>query len=77
MNATAKSGSSPDEHPAMIEIVPVGATVDLVNATRLPARPLEQLPLARDRYSLGARYMHRFRTATLRLEERLYLDSWQ
>ena len=27
MNATAKSGSIPDEQPAMIEIVPVGATV--------------------------------------------------
>jgi hypothetical protein len=27
MNATAKSGSMPDEQPAMIEIVPVGATV--------------------------------------------------
>ena len=27
MNATANSGSSPLEHPAMIEIVPVGATV--------------------------------------------------
>ena len=27
MNATAKSGSRPDEQPAMIEIVPVGATV--------------------------------------------------
>ena len=27
MNATANNGSSPDEQPAMIEIVPVGATV--------------------------------------------------
>ena len=27
MKATAKSGSSPDEQPAMIEIVPVGATI--------------------------------------------------
>ncbi len=27
MNATAKSGSIPEEQPAMIEIVPVGATV--------------------------------------------------
>src|SRR5213080_1157441 len=27
MNATANSGSMPEEHPAMIEIVPVGATV--------------------------------------------------
>ncbi len=27
MNATANSGSIPDEHPAMMEMVPVGATV--------------------------------------------------
>jgi hypothetical protein len=27
MNATANSGSMPELHPAMIEIVPVGATV--------------------------------------------------
>ena len=27
MNATAKSGSMPELHPAMIEMVPVGATV--------------------------------------------------
>src|SRR5215208_5513939 len=27
MNATANSGSRPDEHPAMMEMVPVGATV--------------------------------------------------
>jgi hypothetical protein len=27
MKATANSGSIPDEHPAMIEMVPVGATV--------------------------------------------------
>ena len=27
MNATANNGSMPEEHPAMIEIVPVGATV--------------------------------------------------
>src|SRR5439155_1752669 len=27
MNATANSGSMPEEHPAMIEMVPVGATV--------------------------------------------------
>jgi len=27
MNATAKSGSMPDEQPAMMEIVPVGAIV--------------------------------------------------
>ncbi len=45
MNATANSGSMPPEHPAMIEIVPVGATVvRLQLRRRRSARTL--LPLA-------------------------------
>ena len=36
--------------------VPNGATVDLVNRTRLPVRPLEQLPTERDRFAMGARF---------------------
>ena len=57
--------------------IPVGATVDLVNRYRLNVRPLEQLPTQRDRYALGARFAHRFSSATLRLEQRLYYDTWQ
>jgi hypothetical protein len=57
--------------------VPVGASVDLVNSVRLPMRPLEQLPLERNRYAIGMRFAHRFSTSTLRIEERLYYDSWQ
>jgi hypothetical protein len=57
--------------------VPNGATVDLVNRTRLPIKPLEQLPTARDRYAIGARYNKRIGNATLRLEERIYYDTWQ
>lgn len=57
--------------------VPVGASVESVNANRLPIRPYEQLPLQRDRYALAARFAKRIGTATLRLEERLYRDSWQ
>ncbi|HEX3343593.1 MAG TPA: DUF3570 domain-containing protein [Polyangiaceae bacterium] len=56
--------------------VPRGASVDLVNALRVSARPLEQLPLSRQRYGLTARAIHRFSHATLRLDERLYADSW-
>ena len=48
-----------------------------MNALRLPVRPYEQLPLERDRYTLAARLAHRFNGSTLRLEERLYDDSWQ
>ena len=56
--------------------VPNGATVDLVNRTRLPVRPLEQLPTERDRFAVGARFNKRMNNATLRLEQRFYHDSW-
>lgn len=56
--------------------VPKGASVDYVNANRLSARVLEQLPTARTRYSIAARLAHRWTTTTLRLDERLYTDSW-
>jgi Tfp pilus assembly protein PilF len=56
--------------------IPVGATVDLVNQNRLNIRPTEQLPTERDRYAVGARFAHRFSSATLRLEQRIYYDSW-
>jgi hypothetical protein len=57
--------------------VPKGASVDLVNATRLPIRPYEQLPLARDRFAASGILNHRFNKWTLRLDERLYDDSWE
>lgn len=53
-----------------------GESIETVNELRLDARPLEQLPLARDRYALTARWMHRSSWATFRLEERLYGDTW-
>jgi hypothetical protein len=56
--------------------VPVGAPIDLVNELRVSPRPLEQLPLSRQRYSVTARVAHRYHRATLRLDERLYTDSW-
>jgi hypothetical protein len=66
----------PDGSPAVA--VPRGAGIDEVNALRLPLRPLEQLPLERDRYALAARYIKRIgSSSTLRLEERAYFDSWK
>jgi hypothetical protein len=56
--------------------VPRGASIDLVTSVRLSARPLEQLPLTRDRYSIAGRLAHRFAGATLRLDERGYIDTW-
>ena len=56
--------------------MPVGATVDLVNRFRLDVRPLEQLPTARDWYAVGARFNHRMGNATIRLDQRIYYDTW-
>jgi hypothetical protein len=56
--------------------VPLGASIDLVNSIRESARPLEQLPTSRQRFALSTRLAHRFRRSTLRLEERIYGDSW-
>ncbi len=56
--------------------IPNGASIDLVNQVRLPERPLEQLPLSRRRLALTARYAHAFDGSVVRLEERIYNDSW-
>jgi hypothetical protein len=56
--------------------VPPGASVDVVNATRVSPRPAERLPLERDRMALTTRLSHRFSGAALRVEERLYHDGW-
>jgi len=56
--------------------VPVGASIDLVNALRLNERPFEQVPLTRNRYALTLRLAHRFHASTSRLEARLYDDTW-
>jgi len=62
--------------PDVAPQVPNGASIDSVNAHRLPERPLEQLPLSRKRFALTGRYAHRLDDSTLRLEERVYGDSW-
>ncbi len=62
--------------PEEAEKIGPGATVDEVNLRRLDARPIDQLPAARDRYALTGRLAHRFDHSTLRVDERLYTDSW-
>ena len=62
--------------PGLAGFIQPGTSIDSVNRLRLPYRPTEQLPTARDRYALGARFAHRFTGATLRIEQRLYDDSW-
>jgi hypothetical protein len=63
--------------PATAANVKPGQSYASVNSARESIRPLEQLPLDRERYAAGARFAHRFDDATLRIEERIYADSWQ
>jgi hypothetical protein len=53
-----------------------GTSADQVNADRLPERPAEQVPSARDRYAITGRIAHRMESSTIRLDERGYWDSW-
>jgi hypothetical protein len=62
--------------PTVAPTVQNGASVAFVALNRLPERPIEQLPLGRDRFSLTTRLAHRFDGSTLRAEERVYADSW-
>ena len=62
--------------PEVAAKVPLGASIDWVTANRLPERPLEQLPLSRRRFAFTNRWAHRFDASTLKLEERVYYDTW-
>jgi hypothetical protein len=83
MEAMIESGDSskpyryvPMFSSAIAPKVPVGASIEDVTSHRLPERPLEQLPLLRRRFALTERFAHRFDTSTLRIEERIYDDTW-
>jgi Protein of unknown function (DUF3570) len=62
--------------PEIAPSVPRGASAITVADSRLVARPLEQLPLTRDRWAVSGRMGWRTEHTTLRLEQRLYTDSW-
>jgi hypothetical protein len=62
--------------PGMGARVPVGASVDDVNAQRLSMRPADQLPLERNRFAATGRLAHRFAGSALHMEERAYSDDW-
>ena len=62
--------------PGVAPKVPAGASIDDVTLHRLPERPLEQLPLLRRRFALTERFAHRFDASTIRIEERIYDDTW-
>jgi Protein of unknown function (DUF3570) len=62
--------------PDRAAVIGGGATADFVQLNRVAERPLEQLPLARERYAITTRLATRGQSGTLRLDERLYYDSW-
>lgn len=68
--------------PGVGATVPAGASVDFVNQKLnqpgpvMGERSIETLPDARDRYAVSGRLAHRFDGSTIRLDERLYRDSW-
>jgi len=62
--------------PADVPSIPRGASVDFVNARRLPGRMNEHLPDTRSRFALSGRVAQRLSGSTLILSERFYADSW-
>lgn len=62
--------------PTVAEQVPAGLQAPSVDLVREPERVLEQLPTDRQRYAASGRIAHRFSASTVRVEERLYADSW-
>lgn len=60
----------------LVSSVPRGATEDAVSEVRLPLAPGERLPDERFRGAVALGLRHRFEDATLRVDERGYLDSW-
>lgn len=53
-----------------------GASIETVNLLRLPGRMAERVPETRQRFSLTGDWATRLRASTLRVNERLYADSW-
>ncbi|MBM4377182.1 MAG: DUF3570 domain-containing protein [Deltaproteobacteria bacterium] len=62
--------------PSVSQLIRPGETIDSVNLFRLPERPLEQLPVSRQRFALAGQVAHRFSASTLRASQRLYIDTW-
>jgi hypothetical protein len=58
------------------DTIGAGETVRSVNLRRLPLRVDEQVPDERKRLAFALLFAHRFTSATIRLEERLYIDDW-
>lgn len=62
--------------PEIAPIIPRGATAFSVADARITAKPIEQLPLSRERFAVTGRLGWRTEHTTVRLDERLYADTW-
>jgi hypothetical protein len=62
--------------PGVVSQVHEGMSGAEIAPLRLDTAPLEQLPTSRQRWALDGLILHRFEQSTLRLEERLYVDTW-
>ncbi|HTJ81804.1 MAG TPA: DUF3570 domain-containing protein [Polyangiaceae bacterium] len=60
----------------VIPRIPNGLAKEEVDRVRNPERAIESLPTDRERFAVYGRVAHRFDDSTLRVDERLYLDSW-
>ena len=58
------------------DTINAGETVRSVNLRRLPFRVDEQVPDDRKRLAFAMLFAHRFTSATVRVEERVYIDDW-
>jgi hypothetical protein len=62
--------------PSVAPTLSRGASVDVVNQLRLPARVAEHTPLTRNRFAVSGRVAQRLSGSTLILSERVYADDW-
>jgi hypothetical protein len=62
--------------PSIAPTVDRGASVQIVNALRLPGRVAENTPLTRNRFALSGRVAQRLTGSTFILSERFYTDDW-
>lgn len=60
----------------VIPRIPNGLAKEEVDRVRNPERAIESLPTDRQRFAVSGRVAHRFDDSTIRLDERLYIDSW-
>jgi hypothetical protein len=62
--------------PEVASGIPAGASLALVNDSRLPGRMAESVPQSRNRFALSTRIARRFARSTFVVSGRVYADDW-